>query len=72
MSLDDIENKISIPGHRGPHPEAYHAEVYDRLDKATNGLSGKAFEKAFRAELDEIGTEAATPGSYLNKLLTGQ
>jgi hypothetical protein len=72
MSLDDVENKISIPGHYGPHPEAYHNEVFRRLDTATTGLSGEAFEKAFRAELNAIGTEAATAGSYLNKLLTGQ
>ena len=24
MSLDDAANKVAVPGHRGPHPEAYH------------------------------------------------
>lgn len=61
--------KVRIPGHRGPHPEAYHAEVYDRLSRATEGLDGAAYSTAFRAELEVIGTEAATSGTYLNGLL---
>jgi hypothetical protein len=72
MTLDDAANKVSIPGHKGPHPEAYHEEVFERLTKATKGLSGDAYTQALRKELDAIRTEAATAGSHLNKLLTGQ
>lgn len=69
MTLDDAANRVRIPGHRGPHPEAYHREVFDRLSRATEGLSGDAYSGAFRAELDAIRTEAATAGSALNRLL---
>jgi RHS repeat-associated protein len=70
MSLDDGLNKIYISGHRGPHPEAYHEAVFERLTTATRGLSGDAYGRAFRSELEAIGKEAATPGSNLNRLLT--
>ncbi|HSN99215.1 MAG TPA: AHH domain-containing protein, partial [Candidatus Nanopelagicales bacterium] len=69
MSLEDAGNRVRIPGLQGPHPEAYHTEVFDRLSRATDGLSGNAYSAAFRAELDAIRTEAATPGSSLNRLL---
>lgn len=68
MTLDDAANKV-VPGHRGPHPEAYHKEVFNRLSYATEGLSGDAYSAAFRAELTAIRTEASTLGSTLNQLL---
>jgi hypothetical protein len=71
MSLDDAVNKIRVPGHRGPHPEAYHQAVFDRINQATDGLSGSAYKSALETELGAIGKEAATSGSTLNKLLTG-
>jgi hypothetical protein len=70
MTLEDALNKVRVPGHFGPHPEAYHQAVYDRLLSATSGLSGSAFTKALQAELIAIGTEATTAGTALNKLLT--
>lgn len=69
MTLEDAANKVAIPGHRGPHPAAYHESVFRRLSSATEGLSGKAYSAAFRAELDAIRIEAATTGSALNRLL---
>lgn len=69
MTLDDAANKVAIPGHRGPHPQAYHEAVFDRLRTATRGLEGDAYSGAFRRELDAIRTEAATSGSPLNRLL---
>ncbi|MGK3959481.1 RHS repeat-associated core domain-containing protein [Sorangium sp. So ce118] len=69
MTLEDAANRVRIPGHRGPHPEAYHREVFDRLSRTTEGLSGDAYSTAFRAELDAIRSEAATAGSALNRLL---
>jgi hypothetical protein len=72
MNLDDAANKVAIHGHHGPHPEAYHQEVFRRLEHATKGLSGDAYGKALRAELDSVRADAVTPGSVLNKLLTGQ
>ena len=35
MTLEDAANKVEVPGHSGPHPEAYHKAVYTRLEKAT-------------------------------------
>ena len=42
MSLDDAANKVAVPGHKGPHPQAYHEEVFERLSTATEGLTGDA------------------------------
>jgi hypothetical protein len=69
MTLDDAENRVRIPGHEGPHPEDYHRQVFDRLLRATEGLSGDAYSAALRAELERIRAEAATPGSPLNRLI---
>ncbi len=71
MKLSDAANRIKISGHHGPHPEAYHFEVHRRLARATKSLTGDAYSKAFRNELEMIRTEAATSGSALNQLLTG-
>jgi hypothetical protein len=72
MTLEDAANKVSIPGHKGPHPEAYHQAVFDRLTLATQGKSGSAYGQALRNELDAIRVDAMTPGNPLNKLLTGK
>lgn len=69
MTLEDAANKVAIPGHRGPHPQAYHEAVFRRLSNATEGLSKDAYSSAFRAELDAIRTEASTAGSPLNRML---
>ncbi len=34
MSMEDRANKVPIPGHKGPHPEEYHKEVFRRLGNA--------------------------------------
>jgi hypothetical protein len=69
MNLDDALYKVRVPGHAGPHPEAYHRAVYDRLINATDGLSGGAYKSALQRELQAVGQEAATSGSMLNNLL---
>ncbi len=69
MKLKDAENIAQIPEHGGPHPRAYHQEVFDRLSAATEGLSGSAYTAEFRAELARIRADVATPGSKLNQLL---
>src|SRR5262245_2854144 len=70
MTLEDAANKVRIPGHQGPHPEAYHQAIYDRLIAATSGLNGQAYKERLIQELEKIAIEASTPGSPLNKLLT--
>ncbi|MBK8252064.1 MAG: VCBS repeat-containing protein [Polyangiaceae bacterium] len=69
MTLDDAANQVRVPGHKGPHPQAYHQAVYDRLEAATDGLTGEEYSKAFKAELDAIRTELQTDGSTMQKLL---
>lgn len=70
MSLDDVANKVSIVGHKGPHPQEYHQIVLDRLTSATANLEGPVYQAAFKAELNKISRDAATPGHPLNKLVT--
>jgi hypothetical protein len=72
MALDDDLNKIFVAGHKGPHPQAYHDAVFDRLSDATRGLNGDAYRNALQRELQSIGREIQTPGSVLNKLITKQ
>jgi hypothetical protein len=71
MTLEEAANKVRIPGHAGPHPEAYHQEILDRLQSATEGLKGAGYKAALLKELEVIAGEASRIGSRLNKLLTG-
>nr|WP_076606237.1 AHH domain-containing protein [Cystobacter fuscus] len=41
MSLNDPANKLFVIGHKGPHPEQYHQEVYDRLTDAVSCAQGQ-------------------------------
>jgi hypothetical protein len=70
LSLNDALNKVRIPGHHGPHPGEYHNAIFQRLQSATDRLSGEAYRAALLSELDELAKEAATPGNPLNKMLT--
>lgn len=66
------ENLVSLVGHAGPHPEAYHQYVFDRLATATKGLKPKtpAFRDAVVQTLEDIADKARTPGTQVNKWLT--
>ncbi|TSC34049.1 AHH domain-containing protein [Corallococcus sp. Z5C101001] len=71
MELKDPENIVEIPGHRGPHPRAYHERVYRRLNEATAGCrTMEACRKALTIELRTLANEATTQGSVINRLLT--
>jgi hypothetical protein len=67
--MDDAINKIGIPGHAGPHPEAYHSEVLGRLESAVKGKSGEAYKKAFEDEMGNLKRDVSDPNHHLNKLL---
>ena len=71
MALEDAANKVRVPGHKGPHPEAYHQEVFDRLSRATDKLTGDKYKNALVDELERISKEVVTPGTRLNQLVTG-
>ncbi|MFL5350786.1 MAG: AHH domain-containing protein [Hyalangium sp.] len=71
LSLDDPANKVRVKGHKGPHPEEYHREVYRRLNDAVEGCSNmRQCREALTAELKKLAQEIATEGTYLNKLVT--
>jgi hypothetical protein len=71
MSMEDPANKVRIPGHKGPHPEAYHAEVFRRLEKAVKRCETTVkCREALTRELERLATELQEVGSKLNKLVT--
>jgi hypothetical protein len=71
MSLDDPANIVYLIGHVGPHPEAYHQEVYTRLQTALGRCRVHPECRAKLVEgLDKIAADICKPGSTLNKLLT--
>jgi len=71
MSLDDPANKVRVKGHKGPHPEAYHKEVFRRLKDATADCSSiQQCREALITELRALAKEIAAPGTKLNQLVT--
>jgi hypothetical protein len=71
MELEDIENIVPIPGHKGPHPQEYHDLVHERLYDATRTCRkvSECREALIRA-LKRLAAEASTPGTKLNRLVT--
>lgn len=70
MTLEDGLNKVGVPNHYGPHPDAYHEAIHRALVEATDGLDGQAYTDALQSALRQLREDVATPGSALNKLLT--
>jgi hypothetical protein len=72
MSMEDVANKVRIPGHKGPHPQAYHERIYQRLAEAVEDCTTKArCREALTRELGKLAKELKEVGSDLNKLVTG-
>ncbi|HYO70955.1 MAG TPA: DNA polymerase [Archangium sp.] len=71
MSLNDPANIVYLMGHVGPHPEAYHEEVFSRLRVALGDCKAPAdCRNRLTHTLDKIAGEVCTSGSELNKLAT--
>nr|WP_224360326.1 AHH domain-containing protein [Hyalangium versicolor] len=71
MSLNDRANIVRLRGHKGPHPQEYHEEIYRRLDDATTRCRPiQACRQALEAELRALAEEISTPGTRLNRLVT--
>jgi hypothetical protein len=71
MSLDDPTNIIYLRDHKGPHPEAYHTEIFKRLSAALETCKPLAECRAKLVdELDRIAGDVCKQGSRLNKLAT--
>jgi RHS repeat-associated protein len=66
-------NIVPVSGHSGPHPPAYHSQVYDRLIDATDRfISGSmGYKMAVYFTLNQLAHECRTSGFYLNLLITG-
>jgi hypothetical protein len=72
MSMEDPANKVRIPGHKGPHPQAYHERIYQRLAGAVEDCETMAqCREALTRELGRLAGELKKAGSGLNKLVTG-
>ncbi|OJH34257.1 AHH domain-containing protein [Cystobacter ferrugineus] len=72
MSMEDPANKVRIPGHKGPHPEAYHSRVHRQLVDAVEDCETTAqCREALTRELGKLASELKRVGSDLNKLVTG-
>ncbi|ATB35125.1 RhsD protein [Cystobacter fuscus] len=70
MSIEDPVNIVYLRGHKGPHPEDYHREVFSRLDSALQACRSQSDCRARLVEaLDKIAGSVCTPGSNLNKLV---
>jgi hypothetical protein len=66
LSIDAPENQVYLEDHGGPHPEAYHQEVYRRLRDAIEDCGTKQECRAKLVErLMKIAEEVCTRGSYL-------
>lgn len=71
MKLRDVENRIPIEGHKGPHPEAYHREVYQRMQTALRDCPSRIeCRRSLLQVLDELADEISTSGTKLNRLVT--
>jgi hypothetical protein len=72
MSMEDPANKVRIPGHKGPHPQAYHERIHQRLAGALEDCETTAHcREALTRELGRLAGELKKVGSGLNKLVTG-
>ncbi|MFP2930691.1 AHH domain-containing protein [Pyxidicoccus sp. 3LG] len=72
MRLNDRANLVPVKGHKGPHPVAYHRIIFRRLTAATRTCRTMVqCREALTVELGKLGQEIATPGTTLNKLVTG-
>jgi hypothetical protein len=71
MSLEDAANKVYLLKHAGPHSEAYHTEVFERLSDAVRKCPNKdACKIELKKALNKIADQVCTPGSRLHQLAT--
>lgn len=66
-SINGIGNKVYLPGHYGPHSQAYHKEVFRRLTSALKGVRGKANRaRALENELENIANDLLSGALKIN------
>ncbi len=70
MTLEDVANKVRLKGHEGPHPEQYHAEVLQRLNRSVSRCqTTETCRASLIKELAKIANELLTPGSELRSFI---
>ncbi|HYO55120.1 AHH domain-containing protein [Archangium sp.] len=71
LSLNDLVNIVFLKGHKGPHPEEYHDEIFRRIREALGACKIKSdCRSRLEDVLDKIAADVCTPDSRLNKLAT--
>jgi hypothetical protein len=71
MTLNARENQVFLKGHGGPHPEAYHDEIFVRLQEAVRKCkTQQTCRDSLVGELKKIADEVCTPGTPLHRLVT--
>jgi hypothetical protein len=71
MTLEDPENLVYLQGHKGPHPEEYHAEIFERLQSALGPCrTHEQCRGNLSRALRRAATDVCTPGSQLHRLAT--
>jgi hypothetical protein len=71
MSLDDPANLVYLAAHQGPHPEEYHEEVYQRLQRALGRCRPPEQCRGNLVDaLKSLASDVCTPGSRLHRLVT--
>ena len=72
LTLNDAFNKVTVPGHRGPHPE-YNALVWSDLSAAVSKLGPNPSKAKLSATIVKtivgIGVQSRLPGTQYNRLL---
>ncbi len=70
MSLKDPANLVYLNAHQGPHPEAYHGVIFERLQGALAGCRTVTHCRSLLSEeLKELASEVCTHGSMLHRLV---
>jgi len=68
VGLESGWNKVYLRGHYGPHPEAYHKRIFERLAKAVRGKRPhtNAYTQAVQRELRKLGRDLLGDVTKLN------
>ena len=71
MSLADPLNLIYLREHASGHPEAYHREIYERLQATMEGCGDKSScQGVLRMALRRLAAELCTPDTDLSSLVS--
>jgi HNH/ENDO VII superfamily nuclease len=73
MTLQDPENLVRVEAHQGPHPEEYHQQVREALQRETGGIKPftDQYREALKRALAKLANQIQAPGSRLNQLVAG-